>query len=177
MDELFIKYMFYLRAKDADVSLTTKGTRNFFEKDDYSALRQETVFPTLWKIAEFWNEVSGQNTDIYAKEILKRFSIISQAPNILPSHFLTTYHLLNSEASHEELLDILDRLIACVLLYAICKPGLDYLRTPLYNEMAHYAATHTINFKEYALWTEAEIRLLFEKFRVSRNPVTKFLLF
>lgn len=37
--------------------------------------------------------------------------------------------------------------------------------------------THTINFKEYALWTEAEIRLLFEKFRVSRNQVTKFLLF
>jgi len=177
MDELFIKYMFYLRAKDADVSLTTKGTRNFFEKDDYSALRQEKVFDTLCKIANFWNEVSEQNTDIYSKEILKRFSIISQAPNILPSHFLTTYYLLNSEASNEELLDILDRLIACVLLYAICKPGLDYLRTPLYNEMAHYAATHTINFKEYALWTEAEIRLLFEKFRVARNQVTKFLLF
>lgn len=177
MDELFIKYMFYKRALEGDTGLLTKSARTYFEKEDYSALRQDGVFPTLLEIANFWNEVSEQNTALYSTEVLKRFSIILNASTLLPSHFVTAYHLIYREATDEQLLDVLDRLIACTLLYAICRPGQDNLRNPLYSEMKEFAHGRPVDFSKYALWTEAEIRLLFEKFRVSRNQVTKFLLF
>ncbi len=177
MDELFIKYMFYRRALENETGLMTQGTRSFFEKNDYSILRKDEVFPTLQKIARFWSDIFEQDTSLYSLEVLKRFSILAQASNILPSHFITVYYLLEPPTTNEAWLDLLERLIACVLLYAVCKPGLDYLRTPLYNEMAHYAKDRTIDFTKHALGNQDYIREAFETFSSSRNQSVKFLLY
>ncbi len=177
LDELFMKYMYYLRSISGEVSLWTRGIRKYFEKDNYKLLQNEDVFRALQKIAFFWNDVVNQNSNRFSELALKKLSIIYNASNLLPSHFVTVSFLKNPELPNNEFIEVLDKVIACTLLYAICHPGQDHLRTPLYNEMANIGCDHPINFAPYALWNEQEIRENFKQFQTTRNQATKFMLF
>lgn len=65
MDELFTKYMYYERAKLGISSSTTEALRKFYEKDNYSLLKNENTFKNLQLLADFWEDVSTQNQHVF----------------------------------------------------------------------------------------------------------------
>ncbi len=177
MDELFMKYMYYVRATTGETSIWTKGIRSYFEKNDYALFKDVSVFTMLQQIAFFWNDVLNQDLTRFSEDVLKRLFIIYNASNILPSHFVTVYFLIKKDLEEELFIDLLDKVIACTLLYAVCKPGQDYLRIPLYNEMAKMGSGQPADFTQYAVWSEQQIRTEFVQFQSTRNQALKFMLY
>lgn len=53
MDELFTRYMYYIRAKQGIKSSTTEALRKFYEKDNYTLLKREDTFNDLITLAHF----------------------------------------------------------------------------------------------------------------------------
>ncbi|HAW59701.1 MAG TPA: hypothetical protein DCX03_11985, partial [Bacteroidales bacterium] len=54
MDELFTRYMYFIRAKQGNKSSTTEALRKFYEKDKYSILKKDETLPNLKILATFW---------------------------------------------------------------------------------------------------------------------------
>lgn len=54
MDELFTKYMYYLRAKQGNRKTTTEALRKFFEKNGYALLKNDKALDDLEAL-----EISG----------------------------------------------------------------------------------------------------------------------
>lgn len=177
MDELFMKFMYYERATSGETNLWTKGVRSYFEKDDYKLFEDTSVFSILQSIAFFWNDAINQDLTRFSEDVLKRLSIIYNASNLLPSHFVTVYFLMNPQLEEKKFIAILDQVIACTLLYAICRAGQDYLRIPLYNEMAKIGRGEMVNFSQYAEWDEEHIRKALIQFQSTRNQALKFMLY
>ncbi len=62
MDELFMRYMYYERAKTKDAkNTTTEALRKFYEKDSYALLKNDHAFPNLITLADFWKDVYRQD--------------------------------------------------------------------------------------------------------------------
>lgn len=57
MNELFTRYMYYIRAKMGIMSSTTEALRKFYEKDSYALLKNEKILADLIILAEFWEDV------------------------------------------------------------------------------------------------------------------------
>ena len=51
MDELFTKYMYYLRAKQGNRKTTTEALRKFFEKNSYALLKNDDALDDLESLA------------------------------------------------------------------------------------------------------------------------------
>lgn len=139
MDELFIRYMYYLRAKDGNKNTTTEGLRRFYEKDSYKLLKNETALKDLEAIAEFWTDVHDQDPEVFSDEVLKKLYVLEYAPNSMWAYLLTVYYLMNrDENGHlddESLLRFLDKTTALILGYSVMRPGVNALRTPVYPAM------------------------------------------
>ena len=60
MDEIFTRYMYYIRAKQGIRSSTTEALRKFYEKNAYALLKSEQTFDDIIDLAEFWNDVENQ---------------------------------------------------------------------------------------------------------------------
>ena len=77
MDELFTRYMYYVRAKMGIVSSTTEALRKFYEKNSYALLKDENTLTELTVLAEFWEDVSNQDTDRFSNRVLKQFFVLN----------------------------------------------------------------------------------------------------
>lgn len=71
MDELFTRYMYFARAKQGMKSSTTEALRKFYERDGYALLKSEETFEDLEILAQFWNDVSNQDTIRFSDRILR----------------------------------------------------------------------------------------------------------
>ncbi|MCD8128882.1 MAG: DUF262 domain-containing protein [Oscillospiraceae bacterium] len=81
MDELFTRYMYFVRAKMGIKSSTTDALRKFYERDGYILLKNEETFEALVVLANFWNEVSNQDKDRFTVNILRKLFVLNYAPN------------------------------------------------------------------------------------------------
>ena len=63
MDELFTRYMYFVRAKMGIKSSTTEALRKFYEKDNYALLKKDSTFNDMITLAHFWEDVSNQDRD------------------------------------------------------------------------------------------------------------------
>lgn len=81
MDELFTRYMYFVRAKMGIVSSTTEALRKFYEKNSYALLKDANTLTELIVLAEFWEDVSNQDTERFSNRVLKRFFVLNYAPN------------------------------------------------------------------------------------------------
>lgn len=81
MDELFTRYMYYLRTKMDIKSSTTEALRKFYEKDSYSLLNRPGTFEDMIILAHFWEDVSNQDKDRFSPHILRRLFVLNYAPN------------------------------------------------------------------------------------------------
>lgn len=180
MDELFTRYMYYVRAKSGIKSSTTEALRKFYEKDSYALLKQEYTFENLIKLAEFWEDVSNQDEDRFSQRVLSRLFVLNYAPNGMWTYFVSVYYMQNKDENglldDEQFYLFLNKIIAFIWAYAVMNPGVNALRTPVYAEMVNIVNNAPVTFEDYR-FEEDKVRNLFTNFTFSNiRPVTKSML-
>ena len=180
MDELFTRYMYFMRANQGIKSSTTEALRKFYEKDKYSLLKNENTLLNLKVLADFWNDVYNQEVDRFSKKVLKKLFILNYAPNSMWHYFLSVYFLKNRDENNlleeEKLDEFLTRIIAFIWSYAFVKPGVNALRTPVYAEMVNIVEGKEISFSEFKIEKET-LKSIMNHFEFNNGrPITKSML-
>jgi len=180
MDELFTRYMYYIRAKMGIKSSTTEALRKFYEKDGYRLLKNEETFENLIVLADFWNDVSNQNIERFSEKILRRLFVLNYAPNGMWTFFVSVYFMHNK--NEDGLLDdgafydFLNKITAFIWTYAVTNPGVNALRTPVYAEMVNIVNGVSVGFADYK-FDSATVESMFNNFSFSNGrPITKSML-
>lgn len=180
MDELFTRYMYFVRAKQGIRSSTTEALRKFYEKDKYSILKQDDTLSNLKILVDFWHDVYNQNPERFSPNILRKLFILNSAPNGMWTYFLSVYFLQNkneNEQLEENKLDeFLNKTIAFVWAFAFTNPGVNALRTPIYAEMINIVNDKTVNFDEHK-FNEHTLRTAINNFEFKNGrPITRSML-
>ena len=167
MDELFSRYMYFLRAKEGNKSSTTESLRKFYERKKYQYLKEENTIGDLKTLAIFWKSISLQDKERFSDSILKKLFVLHFAPNSMWQNITSVYFLQNK--SCEGFLEesafgtFLDRITAFIFAYAITNPGVNALRTPVYDEMITIVNGSTATISKYK-FNEAQSRAQFENY-------------
>ncbi len=181
MDELFTRYMYFLRAKEGNKSSTTEALRKFYERDKYRYLRQDNTINEIKALAAFWRSVQLQDKGRFSDSVLKKLFVLNYAPNGMWQNITSVFFLHNKNS--EGLLDdgkfsnFLDRITAFIFTRAITDPGVNALRTPVYDEMVSIVNGDDATFSEYK-FTQNQTRASFENYiftnqrNVTRSIVT-----
>lgn len=181
MDDLFTRYMYFIRAKrDNNKSTTTESLRRFYERDKYSVLKQDDTFENLKDLAQFWEDITDQNSERFSEEVLKKLFILNYAPNSMWNYFISVYYLANrtedGKLDDEDFKMFLDRTIAFIWGYAIMHPGVNALRTPIFAEMLNIVNLNEVTFSDFKFDKEqTRSAILIYDFKNGR-PITKSML-
>ena len=181
MDDLFTRYMYFIRAKrDNNKSSTTESLRRFYERDKYSVLKQDDTFENLKDLAQFWEDITDQNRERFSEEVLKKLFILNYAPNSMWNYFISVYYLANrtedGKLDDEDFKMFLDRTIAFIWGYAIIHPGVNALRTPIFAEMLNIVNLNEVTFSDFKFDKEqTRSAILIYDFKNGR-PITKSML-
>ena len=177
MDELFTRYMYYLRAKMGIVSSTTEALRKFYEKNSYALLKEDNTLDNLITLAEFWEDVSNQDTHRFSDKVLKRLFVLNYAPNGMWTYFVSVYFMHNKDENgmlnDDEFYAFLHKITGFIWTYAVSNPGVNALRTPIYAEMVNIVTNKTVEFTKYKFDADT-IRSMFDNFSFNNGrPITK----
>lgn len=180
MDELFTRYMYFIRSKQGIKSSTTEALRKFYEKDKYSILKQDETLPNLKILVDFWNDVYTQNAERFSNKILRKLFVLHYAPNGMWTYFLSVYFLHNKDENHQlaelKLDEFLNKVIAFVWAYSFANPGVNALRTPVYAEMINIVTNKDINFDEHK-FEENNLKIAINSFEFKNGrPITRSML-
>lgn len=153
MDELFTRYMYFIRAKKGIKSSTTEALRKFYEKDKYAILKNDETLPNLKLLADFWADIYSQNGDRFSEEILKKLFVLNYAPNGMWHYFLSVFFLQfkddNCQLNENDLDTFLSKITAFIWAYSFTNPGVNALRTPVYAEMINLVNNKPVLFSEF----------------------------
>ena len=179
MDELFTRYMYYERAKRNIRDTSTKALRDFYSENSYALLKNEQTFENLKALADFWDKIARQD-DSFSDAIRKRLFVLSYAPNGMWSYLVSVYFFARRD-KHNTLeetafLAFLNRITAFIFAYAVDRPGVNALRSPVYPEMINLVNGKDATFADYR-FTRSGIRGLLEMHEFTNmRPITKSLL-
>ena len=180
MDELFTRYMYYVRAKKGIKSSTTEALRKFYEQDSYAILRQEHTFDDLVTLADFWNDVLKQDDERFSEQVLRRLFVLNYAPNGMWTYFVSVYFMHNRDAegklNDEAFCNFLHRITAFIWAYAVVRPGVNALRTPVYSEMINIVNDKPITFEEFRFDFENLYGQFINFGFYNQRPITKSML-
>lgn len=180
MDELFTRYMYFIRAKQGIKSSTTEALRKFYEKGKYSILKQDETLSNLKILVDFWHDVYNQNPDRFSPNILRKLFILNYAPNGMWTYFLSVYFLQNKNGNEQleevKLDEFLTKTIGFVWAFAFTNPGVNALRTPVYAEMINIVTDQLVNFDEHK-FDENTLRTAINNFEFKNGrPITRSML-
>ena len=167
MDELFTRYMYFLRAKEGNKSTTTEALRKFYERNKYQHLKQRHTISDLKALALFWKSVSDQDKNRFSDSVLKKLFVLNYAPNGMWQNITSVYFLKNrnDEGGLEDtkFSKFLDKITAFIFAYAITNPGVNALRTPIYDEMITIINGNDVTFEKYK-FNQTQARTFFENY-------------
>ncbi|MBR3413495.1 MAG: DUF262 domain-containing protein [Bacteroidales bacterium] len=180
MDELFTRYMYYLRATQGIKSSTTEALRKFFERNQYSLLNNDHALGDLEILADFWNSINNQDTERFSDRILRRLFVLNYAPNGMWAYFVSVYFLKNKDAdgllNDDDFYVFLNKITAFIWAYSIDRPGVNALRTPVYAEMVNIVENREVTFNDY-VFDPVNLRSKLDSFTFANNrAVTKSML-
>lgn len=171
MDELFTRYMYYLRAKEGIKATTTEALRKFYERNRYQYLTRDNTLKDLKNIVTFWEAVETQDRERFSEDILKKLFILHYSPNGMWLHMVTAYFLANNvdgALNDVELGRFLDRITAFTFAYAVTNPGVNALRTPAFDEMVNIVNQREVTFSKYK-FPRDRTRLSFENYQFTNH--------
>ena len=169
MDTLFTNYMYYERAKAGLKKSTTESLRGFYEKDKYKLLKNDYIFDNLICLADFWKDIKEINRTRFNEQICKKLFILKYAPNGMWEYFVSVYFLHNKDnLNMDDFYNFLNKMIAFIWTYAITNPGVNALRTPIYNEMVNIILNKPIEYTDYKFNAE-KLKNIFNNFTFSYN--------
>ena len=167
MDELFARYMYFLRAKEGNKSSTTEALRKFYERKKYQYLKRPYTIDELKALALFWESVSDQDKVRFSDNVLKKLFVLNYAPNSMWQNITSVYFLQNRTddgiLEDTKLCKFLDKITAFIFAYAITNPGVNALRTPIYDEMVNLAKGDDATFAKYK-FNQTQARTSFENY-------------
>lgn len=180
MDELFTRYMYFVRAKMGIKSSTTEALRKFYEKDNYALLKKDSTFNDMITLAHFWEDVSNQDRDRFSPRILHRLFVLNYAPNGMWTYFVSVYFMKNKDANgmldDDVFYQFLNRITGFIWTYAVTNPGVNALRTPVYAEMVNIVNNRPVSFDGFK-FEPATVKSMFANFTFSNTrPITKSML-
>ena len=179
MDELFTRYMYYVRACEGIRTTTTAALRIFFEGGNrYQKLKDPQVLTDLEALSAFWRRIA--QLDGFSDRTKKLLFVLKYAPNGMWCYLTSVYYLTRyrehqdlDESAFEE---FLTRITAFIFAYAVLHPGVNALRTPVYPEMVNLANGGNVSFEKYR-FNRAEIHAAMESFDFTNGrPVTRSIL-
>lgn len=178
MDELFTRYMYYERALEKNSKTTTQALRDFYGRDGYSLLKKEDTFRNLEALAEFWRKVDTREG--FSDEVNRQFYILKYSPNGMWAYFVSVYFMVhhdeNDKLDNDSLVKFLKLVIAFTFAYAVERPGVNALRSPVYPEMINLVEGKEITFAKY-LFDKESIRDRFNNYVFSnQRPITRSML-
>lgn len=169
MDELFTQYMYYERAKKGTTSSTTEALRKFYEQDKYNLLKNDLIFPNLKLLAQFWEDISRQESNKFTPDVLKNLYILNYAPNGMWTYFVSVYYMQHKDnLDNEAFARFLKKITAFIFAYALTNPGVNALRTPVYTEMTKIVNNQDVDFKDFR-FDENQVRNVFDNYIFSNN--------
>ncbi len=181
LDELFTRYMYYLRAKEGNKSTTTEALRKFYERNKYQYLNKEHTIGDLKALALFWKSVSHQDKDRFSEDVLKKLFVLNYAPNGMWLHVTSVYFLhnrdINGSLEDARFSKFLSRITAFIFAYAVTNPGVIALRTPVYDEMVNLVNDGDATFAKYK-FNGTQARSFFENYaftnqrNITRSMIT-----
>ena len=180
MDEIFTRYMYFLRAKQKNSSTTTEALRKFYEKENYVLLKNDDTLRNIRDLANFWNDVANQDPDKFSDKILKRLFVLHYAPNSMWTYLVSVYYMQNKDLkgllNEENFFIFLNRITAFIWAYSIFKPGVNSLRTPVYAEMLNLVENRDVEFANFK-FDRDNIRSMFNNYAFfNARPITKAIL-
>lgn len=180
MDELFTRYMYYVRATMGIKSSTTEALRKFYEKDGYALLKDESTFENLVVLAHFWDDVSNQDNTRFSERILRRLFVLNYAPNGMWTYFVSVYFMQNKDddgvLEDNNFYAFLNKITAFIWTYAVTNPGVNALRTPVYAEMVNIVNDQPVTFADYR-FDPKTVESMFANFSFNNGrPITKSML-
>ena len=175
MDELFARYMYYQRALQGIRTTTTEGLRDFYERDSYALLKKEESLEDLESLVAFWDRVDQQEE--FSERVNERLYVLSYAPNSMWTYIVSVYFLKNRDENgnleEEKFFDFLALITGFIFAYAVHRPGVNALRTPLFPAMISIVNDEKVTFENYRFDRQQLIEQL-NSFTFSNNrPITK----
>lgn len=180
MDELFTRYMYFIRAKQGIKSSTTEALRKFYERGKYAILKKDETLPNLKVLANFWVDIYEQNNERFSEKNLKKLFVLNYAPNGMWNYFLSVYFLQNKDENcqlNQTSLEIfLTKITAFTWAYSFTNPGVNALRTPVYAEMINVVNDREIHFSDFK-FEENTLKTAIQNFEFKNGrPITKSML-
>ena len=179
MVELFTRYMYYARAKLRVKDTTTPALRLFFEGgNNYKSLNDESVFNELESLANFWKRL--YRPDEFSDKTKKQLFILQYAPNGMWTYLTSVYFLArkdkNDNIDEEAFNQFLDKITAFIIAYAVIRPGVNALRTPVYPEMVNLVTGMDVKFENHKFSKDIINNALKSFSFTNGRPVTRSML-
>ena len=153
MDELFTRYMYYLRAMQGNTNTSTEALRKFYERDNYRILKAEQTLDDLEALADFWSDVRTQNKERFSDKILRRLFVLNHAPNGMWTYLTSVYFLHHRQPDglleEAPFFQFLERITAFIWAYTLTNPGVNALRTPAFQEMVQTVRGAEVTFVNF----------------------------
>ncbi len=153
LDELFTRYMYYLRAQQGITNSSTEALRKFYEKNGYAVLKNDSTLADLEILVKFWFDVENQDGDRFSERVLRELFVLKYAPNGMWYYFVSVYFLHHKQADdgleEETFHQFLEKIIGFIWAYALTNPSVNALRTPVYREMVNIIQGRTVNFSDF----------------------------
>ncbi len=180
MDELFTRYMYYIRATRGQSDSTTIALRKFYELDKYALMYQDDTLSNLEKLSDFWNDVANQDVEKFSIRVLRRLFVLNYAPNGMWRYFTSVYFMKNKDSDgkleDEPFYNFLTTITAFIWACSVYKPGVNSLRTPVYAEMLKIVAGQPVDFANFK-FEEPQISNMFRDYNFyNMRPMTKSML-
>lgn len=172
LDELFTRYMYYERARKNITSTTTEALRKFFEKENYSLLKSEETWTNIKSLAQFWKEISNQDSEKFDDLTRKHLFVLKYAPNGMWTYLVSVYFLHNKDEDGNldstKFNEFLEKITAFIWGYAFIRPGVNSLRTPVYPEMVKIIEGKPVEFTDFK-FSKNELENQINNFYFSNN--------
>lgn len=172
LDELFTRYMYYERARKNITSTTTEALRKFFEKENYSLLKSDETWTNIKSLAQFWKEISNQDSEKFDDLTRKHLFVLKYAPNGMWTYLVSVYFLHNKDEDGNldstKFNEFLEKITAFIWGYAFIRPGVNSLRTPVYPEMVKIIEGKPVEFTDFK-FSKNELENQINNFYFSNN--------
>lgn len=177
MDELFTRYMYYLRAKARNRNTTVEAVRKFFERNKYGYLKNDEAIRDLKYLVDFWQSVTIQSPEAFSSSTLKKLYVLNFAHNSMWEYMTSVYFLQNRDDDgglpESSFNDYLDRITAFIFAYGITNPGVNALRTPAFEEMINIIDGKPVQFHRFK-FDEQSTRSMLENYVFkNQRPITR----
>jgi len=180
MDELFTRYMYYLRAMQGNTNTSTEALRKFYERDNYALLKKEQTLEHIEALADFWSDVRTQNKERFSDKILRRLFVLNHAPNGMWTYLTSVYFLHHRQPDglleEAPFFQFLERITAFIRAYTLTNPGVDTLRRPAFQEMVRIVQDKDVVFAN-SRFVREDFVSVYNNYRFSnQRQITKSML-